>query len=215
LQLRPLVRFSGVALAIGGVIAVLSPFLEPAGSATSVALSAWWVPVITLFMIGDLLICFGLIGLYIRQAEATGALGLAVFVLAMVATILSVGVTVVEAYVFPFVAALPNAPPLLADLSSTSGPLPLYGWLYRAMWLFYEPGYILLSILAIRTSIPSRPAGWLLLFGSVVSNAMLLGAGAAPLAIAGLVAFGLALAWMGYLLAAERSAPAVQVGVAR
>ncbi len=208
---RTVIRWIGLVLLLGGILGAIGSLFRPTSDASSLALSTQWVPVHTLFVAANLCIGFGLFGLYLRQADRLGALGFLALVLAVFADMLSVAVAAIQAYVYPGIAAMPDAPKLLSEFISPAGPLPLVSWLNLAFLILYEPGFILLSLLTVRASLLPPFPSWLLLIGSVVSNAVLLGPSWALIGLIGYEAFSLGFAWLGYALWSERSLAKVEV----
>ncbi|MGB8643743.1 MAG: hypothetical protein WCF84_00770 [Anaerolineae bacterium] len=198
MPIRTLVRWCGVALLIGGMLGAVGEAVQPLNTASSAALSPAWIPVHTLFLAADVFIAFGLFGLYLRQADKAGWLGLIAFVLAVFATALSIGSAAIQAYVFSYVAAQPNAPKLLSEFTSPGGPLAAVGPLDLTWVLLYEPGFILTAIATIRAGVLPRWAGWLLLASSVLANLVFLGGRAELVGLWIHIVFGLSLAALGY-----------------
>ncbi len=97
---QKLIRWSGLVLMLGGVgVAVGYIIHPPADTAQYVAYPLWnlshWVG-----GIGFLLIPLGLVGLYARQSEKVGLLGLIGFVLTFLGGALSAGATIFISVVF-------------------------------------------------------------------------------------------------------------------
>ncbi len=90
-----LYRLSGIVLLIGGVLTIIGTLLE-APSAPGTPL---WIPGTWLALGGSLLIILGWPGLYLRQADKTGRLGLLGFVLSFVALlILGIGFGTIDTH---------------------------------------------------------------------------------------------------------------------
>lgn len=200
MALRLFVRAAAISLLIGGLIAALSPFLEPAGNSASITQEPRWLPTLILFSLGNLLIGIGLIGLYLDQANQGGLPGLLVLIVAFTATIIAVTITMIEGFVYPGIARMPGAPQLLSAFTAPDGPIPLVGYLKPVMRAGFAPSYVLTGLLIIRSRRPSRAGGWALIAGSILSETVLLGPSAYVFAVAGMVLFGLALAWLGVAL---------------
>ena len=195
---------------IGGALGAVGEISQPFTTASSAALEGRWIPVHTLFVAANVLIAFGLVGLYVRQAQQVGWLGFIAFVFAIFATSLSVGSAAIEAYVFPYVAAQPNAPKLLSEFISSNGPLAAALPLDLTWVILYELGYILTAIATIRAGVLPRWAGWLLLASSVLANLVFLGGRAELIGLWIHVVFGLSLSALGYALWREPGAEVIQ-----
>ncbi len=109
-----LIRWSGLAAVLGGVLGVVSEFLrqtidfsdpEAAVNTASYAVDS------LLGLLLTALVQLGLVGLYARQAEASGVLGLISFLLAFLGTGLALGLAFIEAFVTPVVVT--QAPELM------------------------------------------------------------------------------------------------------
>jgi hypothetical protein len=152
----------------------------------------------------------GLTGLYARQVEAAGWLGLVGFLLFSLNWALTACFTVAEVFVLPVLAA--EAPTVaegfLRIFNSSLGGTN-FGAL-AALWdvtgILYIAGGVLFGLATLRAGILQRwPAGLLVLASALAPVAALL-----PLELQPLVAvpMGLALAWLGYALWSERRKPA-------
>lgn len=124
----------------------------------------------------------GLVGLYLRQFETAGRLGLIGFLLAFVGTVLVVGDFYTTTFVTPLVAL--EAPAFLDD--------PLAGVLQ--VWLPFSFGvlglsWLLFSVATVRARVYPRLVSWLLLIGAVASLV--------PLPLFNLL-FDAALGWLGF-----------------
>src|SRR5438093_12962008 len=82
-----LIRASGVALMIGGILGVVGLVIHPLSETASDVASSRWVPAHLLAFVSAIPLIFGLIGLYARQAEETGRLGLLGFALTLIGAI--------------------------------------------------------------------------------------------------------------------------------
>src|SRR5437870_12923097 len=113
-----LIRASGVALMIGGILGVVGLVIHPLSETASDVASSRWVPAHLLGFVSTIPLIFGLIGLYARQAEETGRLGLLGFALALIGAI-TAGMELlwIEFIIYPFLVA--NAPGLFDSLRSS------------------------------------------------------------------------------------------------
>lgn len=135
-------------------------------------------------LVGGILLLGGLVGLYVRQAEAAKKLGVVGFVLAFLGTAVVVGDFYANTFITPLVAV--EAPSFLD--SPLAGVLqvwlPLDFVLLAASWLA-------LCVATVRARVYPRGASWALLGGALL--ALL------PLPVVNLV-FEAALAWLGLVL---------------
>lgn len=103
---KNLIRWSGLALMLGGIAFGVHLITHPPGETAQYALYPLWVPSHLLGSIASVIILFGLVGLYARQSEKIGLPGLIGFVLTFVGFTLSAGALVFVSVVFvPFLAA--------------------------------------------------------------------------------------------------------------
>src|SRR5437867_3995889 len=96
---------------VGGILGTLGSVIHPPGETASYVASSLWVPSHLLGFVSTIPLIFGLIGLYARQAEETGRLGLLGFALALIGAI-TAGMELlwIEIIIYPFLVA--NAPGL-------------------------------------------------------------------------------------------------------
>jgi len=206
-----LIRWTGLAaLAAGIIFASIQP-IHPADELSSVTTTAWAIitPIKTVMCF---LFLLGIGGIYARQANKAGWLGLAGFLLFSLSWWLQTAYVFAETFIFPVLA---NTAPqfvdgLLAYVSGRAsesgvnlGALPA---IYSLLGIFYMLGGLLLGIATFRTNILPRWAGGLLAITATLT----------PLAallphqiqrLAG-VPVGLAIACLGYALWSERRAQA-------
>jgi hypothetical protein len=206
---RNLVRWSGLAAVVAGIIfAVIQP-IHPWEDVASVTTSAW--AIITSFKTAMcLLFLLGITGIYARQANKAGWLGLAGFLLLFLSWALQTAFVFVEAFVLPLLAT--SAPQFvngvlgnIARGEATAvdlGALPLIYALGVAVT--YMLGGLVFGIATLRAGILPRWAGGLLAVTATLTPLAAL----LPHQIQRLAAIpmGLALATLGYALWAERRA---------
>ena len=206
-----LMRLAGLSAVVAGlcflVIGMFHPLNEPS------AVTATWVYVHIAATALGFFGLFGMAGLYARQVEEAGWLGLAGFLLFTVWMTLVCGFSFVEAFILPKLATVSPAfiagwmgmlvgPPSAVDL----GLLPM---LWKMSGPIFILGPLLFGIATFRARVLPRWAGALLAL-----NAVLVPLGALvlpeyqPKII--MIPIGLALAWLGYALWAERQANAAE-----
>jgi hypothetical protein len=204
-----LIRWAGLsAMAAGIIFAGIQP-IHPPDVLSSVTTSAWAI-ITTLKTVMCLLFLIGITGLYARQVERAGWLGLAGFLLLTLSWWLQTAFVFAEAYILPPLAT--TAPKFVDGTLGTLaagrasevnlGALPA---LYNlGVGIPYMLGGLLFGIATLRAGIlPRWPAGLLAVAAVLTPAAALL-----PHAIQRLAAIpvGIALAWLGYALWSERRA---------
>jgi hypothetical protein len=207
-----LIRWSGLAAMGTGIIYLIVQMIHPADVFSSVSTAQWaFVHYLSLAM--DLLALLGVTGLYARQADKAGWLGLAGYLLFGLFWAFSVAFHFTEAVITP---ALVSVAPKFVEgavgmvngvpSEISLGALPV---VYNLIGLAgYLLGGLLFGIATFRAGVLPRWAGGLLAFGAAVTLA-----GALiphPLNRIMAVPMGLALAWLGYALLAERREPVSQ-----
>jgi hypothetical protein len=143
-----LIRWSGAALAIGGVsiagfYAALTPFGGPNGSTAADTSAPAFLIGHGMHIFGGIFTLFGLVGLYLRYRQRTGTIAFVGFVLAFVGTSLFAGLGMIAEFVAPTLArrgTLPAAPELLGPL------VPL-------TFLPFLLGYLLLGVALMRSGV--------------------------------------------------------------
>ena len=202
-----LVRWSGVALLIAGtLVAVTTPFHPDDAADPNAVTTNVWVIVHSLYVPAFILTMFGLVGLYARQAEHAGVLGLIGFILAFIGSSLFLVVVVLEASVVPVIAADPAGQILLDPagplFGGELGPILLMGQAAFAL------GFVLTGIATVRADVLPRWPGVLLLIGAPLAAFW------PPLphlvGVTGGVLFGLGYAWLGYAMWARTGERVIQ-----
>lgn len=183
-----LYRLSGISLLIGGLLAALATvpvFFTGEDPTSPIAATA-----ALLRIIGDMLIVVGLPGVYSRQAQRAGLLGLIGFLSTLV-YILITGVVndTIEAVILPFLA---SAAPSLLKGSPPQGLLILF----LVGGLLGLVGSVSLGVAMLRTTVLTRWVGLPLIVGVVLNLA---GSFLLPaVGTTGTVLFLLGLAWLGF-----------------
>ncbi|NTU82217.1 MAG: hypothetical protein HGA45_23035 [Chloroflexales bacterium] len=195
----------------GIIFAGIQP-IHPPDELASVTTTAWAI-IISLKLGMCFLFLLGIAGLYARQVDKAGWLGLAGFLLLSLSWWLQTGFVFAEGFILPLLAN--SAPTFVDSVVGTLaagrasavdlGALPA---LYTAVGIAYMLGGLLFGIATFRAGVlPRWPAGLLAVAATLTPAAALL-----PHAIQRLAAVpvGLALAWLGYALWSERRVPAVE-----
>ena len=204
-----LIRWSGLSAMVAGTIfAVIQP-IHPPDVLASVTTSAFII--ITSF---KTVMCifglFGIAGLYARQVEKTGWLGLAGYLMLTIFYAVQMCFAFAEPTLLPLLA--PVAPTFVESVmgmsSGAGGPINLgaFAVIFHSISVLYLLGLLLFGIAIFRARILSRWAAVLLALSGPLAIIMSL----LPHQIARLAAMpmGIALIWLGYSLFSERRAPA-------
>lgn len=167
-----LFRLSGLSLVLGGLFSILYLFIHPGGSGLAYYEDPMTAPAHLVGFVAVLLVLLGLPGLYARQAERAGILGLAGTVLIFFGLAVLDGThNVVDSIVTPALATIPEAEPLLA----AGGPLEeavqggMQGTLVGVGGPMLLLGLILLGIAILRAKVLPRGAGALLIVSAPVT----------------------------------------------
>jgi len=172
-----LLRRSGpLAIAAGGYM-VLAPFVHPESPQ-----SAAWVPVHLVGFAALALIQLALVGIFARQIQRAGRLGVAGFLAAFFGTAMML---------------LEGREHLFSHDFGEGTPAGL--WQLVATALIFSIGYVLLGIAVVRAGVLPRGAGILLAIGGPIV-AFSPPIGILAVLIVGHALFGLGLVWSGYAL---------------
>jgi hypothetical protein len=198
-----LIRSTGIAAIVAGLMFVAIQPLHPADVLASVTTDAWaLIHYATLVMLA--LFVIGITGIYARQVEQLGWIGLAGYVVLVVGLVLTAIGGVIEAFVQPLVAssdpgfvesmlAMVHGHPIETDL----GAIPLVWNVASAGFL---GGTLLFGFAIFRARVLSRWAAAIFAVG-LFASAPLAGLLGNPRVAA--VPIGIGLAWLGYSLWAD------------
>jgi hypothetical protein len=203
-----LIRWAGLAAMAAGIIFAGIQPIHPPDVLSSVTTSAWAI-ITTLKTVMCLLFLIGIAGIYARQVEEAGWLGLADFLLLILCWWLQTGYVFTDLFILPPLAtAAPQFVESFLGIVNPGSPVEMnIGALpaaYGLLGILYMLGGLLFGIATLRAGIlPRWPAGLLAVAATLTPAAALL-----PHAIQRLAAIpvGLALAWLGYALWSERRA---------
>jgi hypothetical protein len=201
---RNLIRWAGLAAMVAGIIFAGIQPIHPADVVSSVTTSTWAI-ITTLKTVMCFLFLIGITGIYARQAEKAGWIGLAGFLLFSFSWWLQTAFVFAETFMLPLLAStVPEFVDGMLGIAAgrasevSLGALPV---LYAAGGISYMLGGLLLGIATFRAGILPRWAGALLAITAVLTPAAAL----LPHHIQRLAAvpMGLAVAWLGYALWSE------------
>jgi len=205
-----LIRFSGLALVPAGIVFAGIQPIHPPDVVESVTTSTWAV-ITSLKFAMCVLFVIGITGLYARQVEKAGVLGLVAFLVLGTSWTLQSAFVFTEAFVLPPLAA--TAPAFVDGALGISyghtgevdlGVLPT---IYSVgVGITYMLGGLLFGIATFRAGVlPRLPAGLLAVAATLTPLAALLPHAQQRFAA---VPVALALAWLGYALWSQRRASA-------
>jgi hypothetical protein len=205
-----LMRLAGLSAMVAGLCFIVIGMFHPLNVPAAVT-TATWVNVHIFATALGFFGLFGMAGLYARQVEKSGWLGLAGFLLFSIWMTLVTGMSFVEAFILPRIAAeFPKfiegwmgmfiGIPSQVDL----GVLPTLWNISGPMYIF---GPLLFGITTFRAGVLPRWAGAFLALGALLIP---VGAFVPPeyQAKIAMIPVGLAIAWLGYALFSEQRVPA-------
>jgi len=196
---QTLIRWSGLALVIGGLIQIVVGFLHPDDNVPGSLLNPMYVTVHLIAAVGFMAMAFGLIGLYLRQVESGGKLNFIAFLVAFVGTVLTVGFVIDEAFFLVDLAQRNPAVQILNDFAPNATPaVQGYVPVLLGGLLIYLLGYILTGIVTFRAGVLPRWVGALIGIGVVMTFGSL--AGVHIVRVIGGVVLGAGLIWAGAAL---------------
>ncbi|MEP7239855.1 MAG: hypothetical protein ABI697_03110 [Devosia sp.] len=215
ITLQGLIRASGLVAIAGGIIFAGIQPIHPADEVASVTTTLWAV-IISLKFIMCLFFLVGFAGIYARQAEKAGWLGLAGFTLMTISFWLQTGFVFFELFVLPVVAtAMPGfVESALGVANGHPGALDIGAFIpaYGVLGVCYLLGGVLFGIATVRAAVLPRGPAILLVVAAVITPAAALLPHALQRYAA--VPMGIAMIWLGYSLwsehrrgTAERSSP--------
>lgn len=206
-----LIRWAGLAaMAAGITFAGIQP-IHPPDVLASVTTEAWAI-ITSVKTVMCLFFLIGITGLYARQVERAGRLGLVGFILFALSWWLQTGFVFAEALILPTLAT--TAPKFVESYLGIVNGLPgemnigALPAVYGVVGITYLFGGLLFGLATVRARVlPIWPAGLLAVTAAVTPAAALL-----PHAIQRFAAvpMGIALIWLGYALWSERRALATQ-----
>ncbi len=201
-----LMRLAGVSAMLAGLCFIIIGMFHPENVPSSVT-SVTWVNVHIAATALGFFGLFGMAGLYARQVEKSGWLGLTGFLLFSVWFVLITGFSFVEAFILPHLAA--ESPAFVESLLGmlTGVPSTVDLGVLPVLWNISGPMYILgallFGIVTFSARVLPRWAGGLLTLAAVLIpiGGMFPHEYQAKIAM---IPVGLAMAWLGFALVSER-----------
>jgi hypothetical protein len=187
-----LIRWSGLAAVVGAVLLIVldvAEFILISGQPESaVAGTSALIIVRVFYMVSLTLMLLGLVGLYARQVEQSGSLGLIAFLVAIFGIVMTAGAQWGAAFLGPWLAEV--APAIL-----DAEPTGLFVAGFILTFLLFALGWLLFGLASLQAKVLPRGASILMIVGAALFFVMLF------LELPGsTVVFGVALAWLGYAL---------------
>jgi hypothetical protein len=193
-----LIRWAGLAAILAGVLLVVADLLnlaigfdddEPFSETATTGIYAFQSVV---NLLAAVLLLIGLVGLYARQSEAAGLLGLAGFLVAFLGTALVTGLLWASLFIVPTLAV--EVP---AFLDQVEGPPPGF----FLTFITFAVGWLLFGIATLLARVYPRIPTILVMIGAVIA--------VLPLPFTGIV-LAIAVAWLGFALFTGREASTEQ-----
>lgn len=188
-----LVRIGGLAAVAAGAFLLIADLWSLVGGEperfSDLAVTTSWTLVSAMYLIGALLLLVALAGLYARQSEEAGSLGVAGFLTALIGTGLLAGMMWTMVFLVPSAAV--EAPAFL-NAEQVAGPLDA-GFMLSG--LAVAIGWALFGVATLRAGVFPRVTAVVLIVGAIVTFL--------PFAPSTLI-IDVAVAWMGYLVLAGR-----------
>ena len=199
-------RRAGFAAMVSGMLYIVIQAIHPADILASVT-TAQWPIVHYLSLLMSFLGMLGIAGLYGRQAEQTGWLGLAGYLVLSLFYALALGFQFVEAFISPPLAT--QAPQFVEGLlgivngHATDANVGVLPAMWSVIGVCYLLGGVLFGVATFRAGVLPRWAAGLLVVGTLLP---ILGSSLVPHPFDRVFAVpvGLALVWLGYALWSER-----------
>jgi len=207
---QKLIRWSAIAWLLSALTGIISIVLSPSDFAQNAVLGSLWTPIHAVLTISYMLFLFGLVGVYLVQADKAGRLGSIAFVLTFFGALMLTAQVVVATWILPVIALQPDAPKTAFEMLDPSGPLAAFS---SVVFVAYVPagiGLILLGIATMRAGVLPRWAGLLLIIGIVLDLAVLVGPSGELIVKVGDVVVDVAKIWIVYALLSEKGAVALQ-----
>jgi hypothetical protein len=173
---KNLIRWSAQALLLSALTGIISVLFAPSDFTPNAVLGSAWTPMRVVLAVSYMAFVFGLIGIYVIQADKAGRMGSIGFGLAFFGMLILTAQVLVAAFILPVIASLPNAPKTAFDLFDPAGPLAGFSTVVFADYVPTVLGLVLLGAAIVRAGVLPRWAGLLLIVGTLLDLALLMGA---------------------------------------
>ena len=197
-SLAALLRWSGMALIVGGLLAVVATALHPSRETTASILQTEprLVAAHVLFTVAYLLVLLGLPGLYGAESTRMGRLGLSGFLLAFMGTTL-IAVSGDFGFIAPVLAAESS------ELIDAVNRYPPVVTVNAVAFATFVVGFVIFGIAMTKTATLIRLSGILVAVGAPLqvfgfATAQVFSSALWTIAVLGSAALGGGLAWAGY-----------------
>lgn len=196
-------RWSGLALAIAGILFGTFMFFHPSNDAQG-AMNPLWTPVHVMWFVSYLLILLGLNAFPVNLGDEVGKLGFTAYILSFLGTALSLPIAVWDSFIVPYLAV--HAPKMIEQIeeSSLETSVLTFRIVFFLTVITFSLGFMLLGISLMRMHLLLRVAGGLLMIGAplfwIGAIAFSKGSLGNVVTIIGAVFFGTGLVLLGYCL---------------
>ncbi len=197
---QKLIRWSAIAWLLSALTGIISILLTPSDFAENAVLGGWWTPMHAVLTASYMLFVFGLIGIYVIQANKAGSLGSIGFVLTFFGSLILTAQVIVATWILPVIASQSNAPKTAYEMLDPSGPLAAFSSVVQITYVPAGIGLILLGIAIMRAGVLPRWAGLLLIIGTLLDLTILIGAPGELIVKLGDAIFDIGKLWIVYAL---------------
>jgi len=186
------VRWAGLSTIVSGLLLAVGFLLHAPAEDAATMSSSMWALSHALVTLGALFLLLGIVGLYARQIQESGLLGLIGFVVIFASTASIFSITYFQSFIEPAEAA--NVPEFAEALISGQIPTPVLVIL-PLTFLLFPLGWILFGVGSFRANVLPR---WAFIATAVGAILITLSEEMSPVLLPiGGVALGAGLVWMG------------------
>jgi hypothetical protein len=188
-----ILKLGGVAAMAAALVMIAGFLIHPAGEDATHGTDPHWIPAHALLWLGFTLALIGWIGLYIAHASKAGTIGVISTVIVILGTSFASWIFSSDVTFVPVIAA---ESPLLFKKIFTTRHIML-GIVSVLTWVL---GEVLFGLSVIRAKVFPRPAGILLIVGSLIIPAAYLAKFSVHVVAVGALIAGAGQIWLGYEL---------------